>query len=262
MLLQELGPLEAFGKRLADRLLDDARTREADQRPWFGQRHVAEHGEGGRHAARRRVGEDRDVRHARGAEARERGRDLAHLHQGENSLLHARAARGRDDDERRPLDERHLGGAGQDLAHDGAHRAPHEGVIEDRDDRRDVVDQALRRQDGVRPAGLRLGLLQAVAVAFAVLELQGIGRADLGEERLPAPVPEEQPEALDRRKAEVESALRTHAQVALHFLDVERLLAPVALQKETLAQRGRRLRIPWDPGGFVLSEPHGVNRGS
>src|SRR3712207_8786339 len=38
----------------------------------------------------------------------ERGRDFRHLHQGERALLHPRAARLADDDDRRPLPHRAL----------------------------------------------------------------------------------------------------------------------------------------------------------
>ena len=88
------------------------------------------------------------------------------------------------------------------------------------------------------------------------------GRPDLGEERLPASLPEQEFEALDRGHPEVIPALRAHAQVALHFLQVERLAATLAFQKEALAQRGRRLRVSRHPRGLVFSKPHGANRGS
>src|SRR5688572_11264490 len=42
LLEQELGTLKSFGQRLAGRLLDDARTREADQRAGLGDVDVAE----------------------------------------------------------------------------------------------------------------------------------------------------------------------------------------------------------------------------
>ncbi len=100
VLEQELAALEPFGKALADRLLDDARAGEADQRAGLGDVEVAEHGEAGGDAAGGRVGEHRDVGHAGVAQAGERRRDLGHLHQRQDALLHARAAGGRDDDQR------------------------------------------------------------------------------------------------------------------------------------------------------------------
>ena len=53
---------------------------------------VAEHREARRHAARRRVGEHRNVRQARLRHAREHGAGLAHLQQRQQAFLHARAA--------------------------------------------------------------------------------------------------------------------------------------------------------------------------
>ena len=48
VLEQELGALEALGQRLADGLLDHARSREADERARLGEDDVAQHGEAAR----------------------------------------------------------------------------------------------------------------------------------------------------------------------------------------------------------------------
>ena len=72
VLEQELAALEPLGQRLADGLLDDARAGEADQRLRLGDVQVAEHREAGRHAAGRRVGQQRDVGQPRAVEPRER----------------------------------------------------------------------------------------------------------------------------------------------------------------------------------------------
>src|SRR5262245_25870890 len=45
VLEQELRPLESFGQLLPERLLDDPRTGESDERARLGQDDVAEHGE-------------------------------------------------------------------------------------------------------------------------------------------------------------------------------------------------------------------------
>ena len=74
---------------------------EADQRLGLGDDHVAQHGEAGRHAAGRRVQQHRDVRQPGLAQAAQRRGGLRHLHQRQDALLHARAARGREDDGRR-----------------------------------------------------------------------------------------------------------------------------------------------------------------
>ena len=93
LLEQELAALESFRQLLPDRLLDDARAGEADQRFRLGDVQVAEHREAGRDAAGRRIGEHRDVRQPRAIEPRQRAADLRHLHQRQRAFHHARAAR-------------------------------------------------------------------------------------------------------------------------------------------------------------------------
>ena len=70
LLEQELAALESFGQLLADRLLDDARAGEADQRLRLGDVEIAEHREARRHAAGRRIGEHGDVGQPRPIEPR------------------------------------------------------------------------------------------------------------------------------------------------------------------------------------------------
>src|SRR5918994_3327270 len=64
MLQQKFGGLESIRKILADRLLDDALSREADHRARLGQDHVALHGKRCRDAAGSGIGEYGDVRNA------------------------------------------------------------------------------------------------------------------------------------------------------------------------------------------------------
>ena len=100
---QIFGALEAFRQFLADGLLDDARAGEADQRAGLGDLHVAQHGVGGGDAAGGRIGEHDDVGLLRLAQHLHRDRGARHLHQREDAFLHARAAGGREHDERRRL---------------------------------------------------------------------------------------------------------------------------------------------------------------
>ena len=85
------------------------------------------------------VGSDRtrQERDAAVAQPLERGQRLGQLHQRERALLHPRAARGADDDQRDPRLERVLGGPGDLLADDGAHRSAHEPEVHDADRDRD-----------------------------------------------------------------------------------------------------------------------------
>jgi len=64
VLEQEFAALESLGQLLANRLLDDAWTGEADEGARLGDVEIAEHGEGSRHATGRGIRQDRDVRQA------------------------------------------------------------------------------------------------------------------------------------------------------------------------------------------------------
>src|SRR5262245_10686706 len=75
VLQQELAPLKSFWQFLADRLLDDPRSGESNQRFRFSDIDVTEHRETRGDAAGRRIGQDRDIWHARAIQARERGAD-------------------------------------------------------------------------------------------------------------------------------------------------------------------------------------------
>ena len=68
---QIFGALEAFGKFLADRILDHALAREADQRFGLADLDIAEHRIAGSDAARRRIGEQHHVRKAGAAQTGE-----------------------------------------------------------------------------------------------------------------------------------------------------------------------------------------------
>ena len=93
VLEQIFGALKTLRQLLADGLLDDARAGEADQRAGLGEMHVAEHGVGGGDAAGRRIGEDDDVGQARVLHHVDGDGGARQLHQREDALLHARAAR-------------------------------------------------------------------------------------------------------------------------------------------------------------------------
>ena len=102
------GALEAVRQLLADGLLDHARTGKADERAGLRDMHVAEHRVGGGDAAGGRIGEHDDVGLARLAQHLHRDGGARQLHQRQDPLLHARAARGREHDEGRALVDRGL----------------------------------------------------------------------------------------------------------------------------------------------------------
>src|SRR5262249_22085513 len=86
--------------------------------------------------------------------------------------------------------------------------------------------------------------------------LQRVRRAHVLEEELVLLGVEEEAQPLLDREPEVELALRAHLPIALDLPEVERLAAPVALQEEPLAERGRGLRIARLTGSPRLLEPH------
>ena len=102
VLEQIFGALESFRQTLADRLRDDALAGETDLRAGLGDLDVAQHRVGRADAAIGRIGEHDDVRQPRLVQHVDADRHARHLHQRENSLLHARAA-GRDEENERPL---------------------------------------------------------------------------------------------------------------------------------------------------------------
>ncbi len=143
---QELAALEPVGQLLPDRLLDDARSGEADQRLRLGDVEVAEHREAGGHAAGRRIGEHRDERQPGAVEPGQRRRDLGHLHQRQRAFHHAGAAGAGDDDGRLPAGERHLDRPGDLLADHHAHAAADERVLHRGDDHAEAVEAARWRR--------------------------------------------------------------------------------------------------------------------
>src|SRR3569833_4209427 len=75
---EELGRLESYREVLTEGLLDAAWAGEADYRARLGENGVAEHGVARADAARRRIGENRDVRDAPLRKLGEHFRDLGH----------------------------------------------------------------------------------------------------------------------------------------------------------------------------------------
>ena len=98
---QELGALEAFRQLLADGLLDHARACKTDQCTRLCQMHIAQHRVGCRDAARGGIGQYNDIGLFCLAQHFDRDRRTRHLHQRQDALLHARAARRREQPRRR-----------------------------------------------------------------------------------------------------------------------------------------------------------------
>ena len=173
---QILGLLEALGQLLADGLLDDARSREADERAGLGDVHVAQHRIGRRHAAGGRIGEHHEIGQARLAQLLHGNRRARHLHEREDALLHARSAGGREQDERHALVDRAQHAGDNGFAGRHAERAGHEAEVLYGNDDFLPFEGALGHEHRVVEIGLGLGGLETLRIFAAVAEFQGVVR--------------------------------------------------------------------------------------
>jgi len=73
-------------------LRGDALSCEADQRAWLSEDYIRQRREARQHACHRRVSEHSDVGQPRAMEPADRRRRFRHLHQRNQTLLHARPA--------------------------------------------------------------------------------------------------------------------------------------------------------------------------
>ena len=164
-----------------------------------------EHRVGRRDAARRRVRQDRDVRDPRLGQARERRGDLPHLHEREDALLHARAARGRDDDQgRRSASARSAARVIFSPTTEPIEPAMKKNSIAPMTTGMpSIVPEPTTIASGGPDAVL--GVAQPVAVLLAVAELQRVRRAQVRVELDVLLVVEEHPQPLGRRQPEVDS---------------------------------------------------------
>ena len=176
VIAQVLGFLESVGQFFADGLLDDARAGEADQRAGLGDVHVAQHRVGRGDAAGGRIGQHDDVGPARLAQPLHRDGGARQLHQRQDALLHARAARGREQHERTVLLHRGVEPLDHRLARRHAERAAHEIEILHADDGSEPVEPAEAEFYRVVEAGLAARIFQPIDIAALVAEAQRIDR--------------------------------------------------------------------------------------
>ena len=116
VLLQIFGALKPFRQFLADGLLNDARSGEADKRARLRDVHVAEHGVGRGDAAGGRIGQHDEIRKPGFAQHLHADRGARQLHQRQDAFLHARAAGGGKHDEGRAIGDGAPGARDQRLA--------------------------------------------------------------------------------------------------------------------------------------------------
>ena len=175
MLKRELGGLEPFGQLLADGIADNALPGEADERFGFGQDDIAVHGERRGDAAGGGIGDDRDVRQMRRRVALNGARGLRHLHERDQTLLHARAARSGEDDHRQMLGGGTLEQARDLLPHHTAHGPHEERGLHDADGALQARDGTLTGANALLKAGFPALGLKLVKVAR---EAERIGLLD------------------------------------------------------------------------------------
>ena len=240
VLEQELRALEPGGSSWPIVPARDARAGEADQRVGLGEVDVAQRRVDANDATGRRVGHDGDVRDAGLAQPLERRHVLASCISASVPSCIRAPPDARDDDERDPLVERGLRGAGDLLADDGAHRAAHEPEVHDARSRRACP------RSGRSPRPRRRGVPVASCAAatrsgYAFWSTKPSGSTDC-EARRRAPrsaLVEELREAHGRREPEVVAAGRADAHRLLELLVEQLLLARRAAASTCLA--GRRL---------------------
>jgi hypothetical protein len=238
VIAQIFGALEAGRQFLADGLFDHARAGESNDGAGLGDRDVAQHRERGRHAAGGGIGQDEDHRQAGFLDLIDGDDAARHLHERQNALLHPRAARCGDHDQRRVLQHGELGGGDEPFADRDAHRTAHEIELERRDDRGLAAHLAMRHQDRVAGFGLFARFLQAVGVALAVAEAQRIG-GRLGQLDLRvAAFVEQHGKAALGRQAHVMVAMRAHARVGVEIAVKDHLAARVALVPQIVGDIG------------------------
>ena len=225
VLQQIFGALEAFGQLLADRVLDHALAREADQRARLRDVHVAQHRVAGGDAACRRIGEHDDVGETRLLQFGDRDGGPRHLHEREDSLLHARAARCGEDDVGRAGGDRGAHAGDEGRADSEPHRAAHEGEVLHADDRAMPDDRAASVQQRVGLVGFGARGFQAIGVFLRVAELERILAHRRHRQKLERTFVEYLPEARLRADAAVEVAFRADRLVLLPLLGEDHLPA-------------------------------------
>ena len=143
-----------------------------------------------------------------------------------DALLHARPARGRDDDQGGFLEHREPRRGQHRLAGGDPHRAAHKAKFKDGDDRSLPADPAMRDNDRVaaRPMG-RLRLFQAVAIAPAVAKAQRVddrlGQFDARE----VAIVEQDREAPRGADAQMVAAVAANVEIGVELAVEQHLLA-------------------------------------
>ena len=182
--------------------------------------------------------EQAEERQPRLVELVDRRDGLRQLHQREDPLLHPRSARARDQQERRPLQDRLVARA-HELLPDGApHRSTHEREVHHRQLERMAVERRSAHHHRVGQTGVQLRLRESLPVGAQVEERERVGRSHLRrllDERAGVGEPRDSSAC---RHAEVVSALRAHPGSRLQL--VVAVVRPAAGTRIRVFLLGRR----------------------
>ena len=162
----------------------------------------------------------------------DRNRRARKLHQRENALLHARAARRREHDERHAALRGGLEPRDHRLAGRHAERAAHEIEILHADHDRKAVERADPDLHGVGEAGLGAGILEAVGITALVAEFQRVGGDSAHRDVLPFAVVEDRLQARIRAHAHMIVGARDDEVIGLDILEEHELAGLRTLDPE------------------------------
>ena len=175
-LQQKFSALKSFRQGFTDRVFNHTRTGETDQGFGLGNHHITQESKAGRHTTHGGVRQHADVRHFGFGQSRQRCIGFGHLHQTQQTFLHACAAGGREADEGSFLLNGHFHATNKTLTHHRAHGAAHEVKFKAGGHHGDAVQRTTHHDQGIGFAGVLQRFLEAIGVFFAVFETQRVNR--------------------------------------------------------------------------------------
>ena len=181
---------------------------------------------------------DSEERHLRLAQLRHRCGRFSHLHERQDALLHAGAARSRHEDQRHAPFQGPIDGATDLFTDDRPHTAAHEPEIEDAQRHLAPIDRPLADDHGVFTAGLFLLRLDPVFIRAGILKLERVLRLQLGVPLFEGSEIHQQVDTFNHRNGKVIVALRTDLVVPVHLFAIHDLPAVITLQPHPLRHFG------------------------
>ncbi len=218
MFEQKFRGLKAFWKIRASGFLDDSSAGKPDQGLWFGEDDVAQRSVTGHDTGHGGIGKHRKVRNAGLRQFGERGAGLGHLHEAEDSFVHARPARGGDYDYGNPHFQSSLYGSSDFFSHHRSHASTEKAKIHHRQTYQAPVHLADSGNHGIRQVRFLAILTKFVLIGRNPFELEGISGAHLGIEFLEGSRIDQGIDAIGSRQGKVIAAGRNHHQVLFEFL--------------------------------------------